>query len=270
MRQQPKNRSAIRAKLGVAYFTLKRYALWAFGGLKFARRGRPCACPCQHEHFVHQTPLFREWKDVDPQLERNKVVNMGIALSKINGVTLQPGQVFSFWRLLGRPNSRKGYIDGVVLRKGVLGGGIGGGLCHLTGFIYWMTLHTPLAIKERHRHSHDTSPAGWPSPFGSDATCFYNYKDLMIQNNTSQVFKLRLEVDAEQGRLRGAWLSDRPPDCKYEVYQVGHVIQREDWGGYTRHNSLHRRVYDLDGTLKGDEFIAENHAIMLYPPSEDI
>jgi len=266
--QQPKDRNVLRQKLGVVYFTLRRRGLWAFGGIKFARRVDRALPPAElkYTHFTHQTPLYREWKDVDPQLERNKKTNFAIVLSKIDSVILRPGETFSFWRLVGKPTRRKGYIEGVVLRKGVLGGGIGGGLCHLTGFTYWMTLHTPLDVTERHRHSHDTSPGGWPTPFGSDATCFYNYKDLMITNNTAQTFQLRLETT--ENHLRGAWMSDTPPACKYDVYQKEHSIRQEDCGRHMRHGVLHRRAYDLGGVLKYDEFISENQAVMLYPPGD--
>ena len=261
---QSKNRNILRQRLGVAYFTFKRRLFWIFGGIKFARKGQG---ELEYAHFNHQTPLFREWQDVDPQLEFNKRTNFAIVLSKIDRVVLHPGETFSFWRLVGKPTRRKGYIEGAVLRNGRLGGGIGGGLCHLTGFTYWMTLHTPLTVTERHRHSYDTMPAGWPQPFGSDATCFYNYKDLMVTNNTTQAFQLRLEAD--ESHLRGAWLSCTPPACKYEVYQKEHSIGREE-GGHMRHGTLHRKVYDLDGTLKYDEFISENSALMLYPPRDEI
>ena len=260
-----KNRSAARLKLGTAYFRLKRYALWAFGGLKFARRGRPCACPCTHEHFVHQTPLLRKLKDVDMYLQHNKIVNLRLAVAKLDGVILRPGETFSYWRLIGKPTRRKGYLPGMVLERGAVKAGIGGGLCQLSNLIYWMTLHTPLTVTQRHRHGYDVFPdAGRTQPFGSGATCFYNYGDLMIKNDTAQTFKLRLEVG--ESHLHGAWLSDVPPVCKYEVYEKAHLIQSEYWGGYTRHNLIHRRIYNLDGTQTGDEFVAENHAIMMYAP----
>ena len=35
---------------------------------------------------------------------------------------------------------------------------LGGGLCQLSNLIYWMTLHTPLTITERYRHSYDVFP----------------------------------------------------------------------------------------------------------------
>ena len=40
----------------------------------------------------------------------------------------------------------------------------------------------------------------------------------------------------------------------------------EYWGGFTRHNTLFRRVLGMDGAELGEEFITENHAIMMYNP----
>jgi vancomycin resistance protein VanW len=40
----------------------------------------------------------------------------------------------------------------------------------------------------------------------------------------------------------------------------------EPWGGYTRHNELRRRVLDHDGGHVADQFITENHAVMMYQP----
>jgi len=259
--QQPIERNALRQKLGVAYFTLKKHAQWAFGGMKF---GKISDARLGHEHFAHQTPLLRHLKGVDIRLEQNKITNLHIAAAKMHGVIINPGEVLSFWRLIGKPTRRKGYLNGVILRRGAFGEGLGGGLCHLSGMLYWVTLHTPLTVAERHRHGYDTTP---DKLFGSDATCFYNYKDLMIKNDTGQPFQLMLEVG--ENHLRVAWMSDAPPDFTYELYQKEHLVHKEDWGGYTRHNHLHRRAFDLDGALVGDEFVAENHAIMMYPPEED-
>ena len=35
---------------------------------------------------------------------------------------------------------------------------------------------------------------------------------------------------------------------------------------YTRHNLIHRRIYGLNGGFVDDEFVVENHAIMMYSP----
>lgn len=260
--EQPRYRSAWRMYLGGRYFTLKRHLFWYVSGIHFAKQRRE-ACP--YLCAAHHTPLYRKLKDVDMYLQHNKVENLKLALPRMNHTVLYPGETFSYWRLLGKPTKRKGYQKGMVLRNGSFSEGTGGGLCQLTNLIYWMSIHTPLTIVERHRHGYDVFPdANRTQPFGSGATCFYNYGDLMVQNNTQQIFELRLQLTEDE--LIGAWYSDSPPSKRYEVYEKEHEFRPEYWGGYTRHNLLHRRVYDMQGALLDDEFVVENHAIMMYSP----
>ena len=262
--EQPKNRHRLRLWLGKMYFTCKRHMRWRFGGQKFAKIFRSDE-GFVYTHFAHQTLLLRRLKDVDMQMQHNKIINLRIALTKISGVVIMPGETLSYWRLIGRPTRRKGYVDGMVLDKGRVTAGVGGGLCQLSNLIYWMTLHTPLTVIERHRHSYDVFPdSGRTQPFGSGATCFYNYGDLMIRNDTETPF--RLELVLTDTHLTGAWLATEPPTCTYEVYEKAHLIRSEFWGGYTRHNVICRRKFNIDGNLVSDEFITENHAIMMYAP----
>ena len=55
---------------------------------------------------------------------------------------------------VGNPTAKRGYLDGVILDDGQLRAGVGGGLCQLTNLIYWMTIHTPLTVVERWRHTY--------------------------------------------------------------------------------------------------------------------
>jgi len=198
-------------------------------------------------------------------MQHNKVHNLQIAVPKIHMVLLRPGQVFSFWRLIGKPTKRKGYKPGMVLKSGLVTANIGGGLCQLSNLIYWLTIHTPLTIKERHRHGYDVFPdSNRTQPFGSGATCFYNYGDLMIANETSHNFQLIVNIT--QHNLEGAWLTDSPLDFSYEVYEKEHYMRSEWWGGYTRHNAIYRKKLDAGGNLIADEYVVENHAIMMYAP----
>jgi vancomycin resistance protein VanW len=260
--QKPKSRSLLRLSLGQKYFSGKRYFLWFFGGIQFAKQTKQAL---DHTVFTHATPLLRRLKDVDMYLQYNKVTNLKIAMKKLNGITLLPGEVFSYWKAIGKPTKRKGYLKGMVLKDGGFYPGTGGGLCQMSNLIYWMTLHTPLTVIERHRHIFDVFPdSNRTQPFGSGATCFYNYGDLMIRNDTNQTF--RLIIDVTDKDLVGTWQSDRPAESTYSVYEKKHIIKAEYWGGYSRHNVLYRKKYDLQGCEIDDEYLIENHALMTYAP----
>lgn len=261
---RPVYRSALRMAVGSIFFSLKRRLSWHLSGTRWAgRRGEPEAFPTVL--ISHRTPLFRQLKDVDMHLQRSKVTNLQIAIARLGNVCLEPGETLSYWRLIGPPSARRGFVPGLALHNGLLRVEIAGGLCQLSNLIYWMTLHTPLTVVERWRHNFDVFPdSGRVLPFGSGATCFYNYVDLQLKNETDQRFLLSLALT--DTHLTGQWRSQRPLPYHYQVYEAEHRFEAEPWGGYTRHNVLRRRVLGEGGELLGDELITENHAIMMYQP----
>lgn len=261
--ERPKKRSDLRLKLGRIYYGLLRKRLWIQKRKYFARNFQEEPLP--YLYFDHKTILLRRLKDVDMWMQQNKIVNLRIAAKQLNGVILRPGEVFSYWRLIGNPTRRKGYVDGMVLKNGTFAPGIAGGLCQLSNLIFWMTLHTPLTVVERHRHGYDVFPdSNRTQPFGSGATCFYPHGDLMIKNNTNDTYQLVIQVGSEY--LEGEWRVTSPPEYQYRVVERNHEMRGEYWGGYTRHNEIYQQQYDLNGNLLQDVLVVKNSAIMMYEP----
>lgn len=263
----PRRRSKLRLLLGKCYYRTKRRLYWRFGNVKFAtyKESTPLPLIC----FSHSTPLLRKLKDVDMYLQYHKITNLKIAAKKVNHIILQPGETFSYWKLIGKPTRRKGYKKGLILFSGAFLPGVGGGLCQLSNLIYWMTLHTPLTVVERYRHSYDVFPdSNRTQPFGSGATCVYNYRDLMIRNDTSQPFQLMIWLT--DTHLCGCWRMQNKIIETYQVYEKEHYIKRELFGKYSRHNAIYRKVFDLAGKEIAEEYITENHALMMYEPFLEI
>lgn len=261
---KPIKRSRVRIYVGTKYYRLKRYLDWWFGTKKYVTRKRETN-QLEHIVFTHQTLLLRKLKDVDMWVQHNKVKNLKIATEKLNKIVIRPGETFSYWKIIRNTTRRKGYVEGMILHYGKVRFGIGGGLCQLSNLIHWMTLHTPLTITERHRHSYDVFPdSNRTQPFGSGATCAYNYLDLQIKNETSNTYQL--VVYLTDTHLVGEWRSDIPAIRTYKVYEKEHRITLETWGGYIRHNRIYRKVFNINYEQIDDEFITENHAIMMYNP----
>lgn len=129
----------------------------------------------------------------------NKVHNIGLAAAKINRVVVEPGQVFSFWAVVGWPNRLKGYRQGRNLVNGKVQSAYGGGLCQVSGILYHLALMAGLDVIERHNHSLDIyAEAERFAPLGSDATVAYGYKDLRIRNNTAHPICFDLRIDGNQ------------------------------------------------------------------------
>jgi vancomycin resistance protein VanW len=213
----------------------------------------------------HQSVLIRSHADVDLRLQKNKVVNVRIAARSLHGIVIAPGQTLSFCRLVGKPTQRRGFIEGMELVRGVAQAGIGGGICQISNLIYWLALHTPLEIIERHHHSFDPFPdSGRILPFASGATVMFNYRDLRIRNNTAQPFQLRLWLDDKclNGEMRTTHLLPR----SY------HVLERNS--RFSKHGDIWFRTNELwrtilersSGRTIGEEFIVRNHAEVKYVP----
>jgi vancomycin resistance protein VanW len=262
--EKPIKRSSIRKILGMKYYQLKRFKDWHFSKKIFSKDKTESLYP--YIIFSHKTPLIRELRSVDMHLQYNKITNLNIATKKINGIIIKPGQTFSYWKLIGKPSYRKGYLDGLVLaEKGSFKSGVVGGLCQLSNLIYWMALHSPLSVTERHRHSHDVFPdENRTQPFGTGATCSYNSLDLQIFNGTKSDYQLIVYLTKEE--LVGELRSIEAPMNKYKVYEREHSITPSFFGGYIRNNTIYRKIFNKSFGLIKDEYITENHAYMMYSP----
>ena len=260
---KPIYRSKLRVFLGKRYYRTLRYFNWYFGRKEYTHT--KCKEQLKYSYFTHRTPLYRKLRDVDMWLQDNKVDNLRIALKKVDGVLIKPGETFSYWKTIGKPTKLKGYKKGMNLYYGKFRAETGGGLCQLSNLIFWMTLHTPLTVIERHRHSFDVFPdSNRTQPFGSGATCVYNYRDLQILNLTNENYQINIRI--EDDYLVGEIRTDIKPYETYRVYEKDHKITHEYWGGYVRHNLINREIYDLENHLINDEFVCENHALMMYEP----
>ena len=117
----------------------------------------------------HASLIRRRLGNVDMQLQENKAVNLSLAAPCIDRVLIRPGEIFSFWTLVGDPSARRGFRDGLVIAGGKTGSGVGGGMCQFTNLIHWMVLHSDLDIIEHHHHDGmDLFPDyGRQIPFGT-------------------------------------------------------------------------------------------------------
>ena len=63
----------------------------------------------------YSSHLIKRGKGIDPVLQENKAINIRLANSRMNGLVIHPGEMFSFWKLVGKTTKRKGYKEGRVI-----------------------------------------------------------------------------------------------------------------------------------------------------------
>ena len=211
----------------------------------------------------HQSLLRRKLGNSDPKLQENKVANLNVACPAIDGILIKPGETFSFWRQLGEATADKGYVEGMQLSQGEVVRGVGGGLCQLANLLYWMALHTPLEVTERHHHSFDPFPdENRTLPFGSGAGVFYNYIDLRFHNPADNTFQIKLYITDEH--LKGSISSMEQTPFSYHIVERNHRFIPE--GDKTfRENEIWREVIDRrTGNRVREEMLVKNHAEIKY------
>lgn len=260
--EKPINRSPIRQFFGKEYYILRRKLAWTFDKNTYSKAQKE-SFP-HNRVFYHKSMILRPLKDVEMYLQENKRTNLRLATAKLDKILIKPGEIFSIWRLVGRPTKRKGYLEGLVLNQGKIEKGTGGGLCQLGNLLYWVFAHSPLEITERYRHGFDVFPdVNRKVPFGAGATLSFNHIDLQIHNKTTNTFQICLWLDDEY--LNGELLSDKLLNKTYKVEEKNHLIKQQNWGGYTRHNQIVKTEKDKDGK-ETISLLSENHALMMYCP----
>ncbi|ETZ05265.1 vancomycin B-type resistance protein VanW [Holospora undulata HU1] len=213
-------------------------------------------------NYLTDDPLYMKW-------QRNKIVNLKLAIEKINNCIIKPGQTFSFWYMIGRPTEKKGFLEGMEISRGKARAGIGGGICQLSNLLNWMAWHTPLTVVERSLHSYDPFPdQGRVLPFGSGAAVFWNYVDWQVTNTTPHTFQFRVFIAS--GRLKGEIRCSAHPMQTFSVFEKNHFFKRQGDEWY-RSNEIWVSVFEkgIDGKIPKhlhDKLLVKNWSKVCYEP----
>lgn len=221
----------------------------------------------EHIVYKHKSLIMRQLGNNDIALQVNKKMNLSLAAPKLDGIVIKPGEVFSFWYLVGKCSKRKGYLDGVTISNGKVTPGTAGGMCQMTNLIHWMILHSPLQILEHHHHHrYDLFPDYKRQiPFGTGTSIMYNYLDYRFINNTKDTFQLRIKVSDRY--LEGELRVDQPQNKSYHIEERHHQFLKSDHR-YYRCNEIYRKTFDKrTGNQISDELIIKNRSQVMYDVS---
>ena len=109
----------------------------------------------------------------------NRKANIKLALSKFNGMIVEPGEEISFNKTTGPRTSKNGYKDAKIIFNGSYVSGIGGGVCQASTTLYNALIRGDIEVIEAHHHS---LPASYV-PLSFDAMVSEGYADLVFVNN---------------------------------------------------------------------------------------
>lgn len=211
----------------------------------------------------HTSLVVRKLHGVDINLQINKKTNLIIAANKINRLVIKPGEVFSFWYLVGKTTKRKGYKEGLVISNNGFTKNYGGGLCQLANMIHYLVLNSPLEVVELHHHSDALFPDERRRvPFGTGTSVFYNYLDYRFKNNTKQNIELLLWVDDEY--LCGELRSEKEFPNRYKLIEEDHHYKMEN-GKYYRNSKVYKVTINKKSNKEiAKDLILDNHSQVMY------
>jgi len=218
--------------------------------------------------FSHSSNMIKRAEGINLQHQINKAVNIKLASSKISGMIIRPGEVFSFWKAVGKISKKKGYMEGRILHRKKLTYGLGGGLCNLANTIHLLILHSPLEIIEIHKHSDALAPdEGKRIPFSSGTSIVYNNIDYRFKNNTDQNVQLFLWCEGEI--LYAELRSEKEFPWCYKLIEENHHFKKEQ-DKYYRISKIYKETYNKEGSgetaadILEKELVWDNRSEVLY------
>ena len=111
---------------------------------------------------------------------KNRNTNIDLSAKAINGITVQPGETFSFNQATGERTAAKGYKEAAAISGGTTRDEVGGGVCQTSSTLFNAAVRADMEIVERNPHA-------WPSSYiekGFDATVNWPGLDMKFKNNT--------------------------------------------------------------------------------------
>ncbi len=131
----------------------------------------------------------------------SRVHNIDLASAKLNGVLINPGEIFSFNDAVGEISSKTGYQQAYVIKDGQTILGSGGGVCQVSTTMFRAALDAGLPIIERQPHAYRVSYYEQDTQPGFDATVYSPSPDLKFKNNTPAHILIQREYSKENSYL---------------------------------------------------------------------
>ena len=217
-----------------------------------------------YQLFESSCPLYNRETGFDMVYQENKVFNLKLAASTLNQVVIRPNETFSFWQLVRHADRDTPYKDGLAVIDGKLTTASGGGMCQMSNLLFWMFLHTPLTIVERHGHGVKDFPEP-PSdaPMGVDATVSEGWLDLKVRNITEDSFQLRITFDEEH--IIGHLLTDRDTGQFYEVVNGQPLYYRKNNKVFEEVDVIQKMISEKTGACVSSKLLYRNKCEIGYP-----
>jgi len=172
----------------------------------------------------------------------SRTKNVKLALKKIDGVVVMPGETFSYNKTLGKRTAEAGYDYAAGYAGGKVVPMLGGGICQVSSTLYTAVLYANLDIVERYNHMFLTSYIG----AGKDATVVYGSLDFRFKN--TRKYPIRIKATSNGGV------------AEVKIYGIKEEVEYDVEIESTILNYIsYKTIYEEDKTLApGQEKVEQN------------
>ncbi len=202
----------------------------------------------------------------------NRINNISLAASKLDGIVLLPGETLSYNQTIGQRTKDAGFLEAGAYMDGEVVQEIGGGICQVSSTLYCAVMYANLQTVARTSHYFRVDYL----PIAYDATVSWPKPDFQFANNRQFPVKIQTSVDKSGKSLTiQIWGTDvdgshvELRNQSYVIYDDTYTDVVVGWGA-----QAWRDVYDKDGnkidTIKEPYSIYNKHPEDIEWPKEKL
>ena len=250
----------------------KQRILFFYLGLRLDRNHYSSKLPetlLPYQIFETSCPMYNHKTGFGMVYQENKVFNLKLAAKTLNKLIICPGETFSFWKSVRYADKDVPYKEGLVSVDGRLQTLPGGGLCQMSNLLFWLFLHTPLTIVERHGHrvKEFPDPPG-DVPIGVDATVSEGWLDLKARNDTNYTFQIVITFD--QKNIAGCILADTMPVEKFRIRNAKPLYYQKNAKTYEEADIIQDIITPIDNKCVSSKVLYRNRCEIRYQLPDDM
>lgn len=171
----------------------------------------------KESYFADKLDLMGKFSTTLKNSQEGRRFNVTYALSKFNGLVVEPNETISFNQITGPQTLEGGYQPATIILNGVFTEGIGGGLCQASTTMYNACLLANMEIVEVHKH---TLPVSYVE-LSLDAMVSDGYSDFMFKNSSENPIYIKSYVEGDNAIVE---LYGRSKDKDVEIKRVAEFV----------------------------------------------
>lgn len=168
--------------------------------------------------------------------------NLILAMRSLDGVVVNPGEVFSYNKTLGQRTRAKGYREAGGFAGGRVVQMVGGGICQISSTLYNAAVYANLEIVERHNHMFIAGYVG----AGKDATVSYGTLDFKFKNTRKYPIIIKTSIGSGIAKVSIFGIKE---EAEYEIEISTKILN------YTQYSTIYEDDYSLpEGVEKVEQY----------------